>query len=357
MKTRAIVITCAHGCEGRRGAPRCLDLLVDRPFIEHVAEQLAIGGIQDVEVLVTGAALELETVLLGGERWGLSIRYRVPRSEDSTYELLTALHPPPGDNVLLVHADALVPASVWSASARARRPVELYTDGGGEWTGWCRLSARALAQIGRVVTRGELFAALSSAAGDQAPVACDAISIRDSRRLLEANARVLGGRAPFIAVHGRRGPDGVWRERGVFVHARASIEPPVYLAEHVQVGSDARIGPNLVVGARSIVDAGAHARESLITGDTYVAPDARCERVVGLAGRGYWQASGEPVAAALASALVDLRSQSILAALLLAAWRGVARVVTALLAPFWGRTAVVIPRAVAADEPEDMLTV
>lgn len=303
---RAVMIVGA----AERGRTSALDLLVDRPFVEHVVEQLAAGGVESIDVLAGPRSDAVREVLADGERWGVSLTYHVAEEPYGAVQALPGMDAEP--EVLLVHADALVPASSWSRPLPdGALEVYLTTDGAPEWTGWCRCAGALLAATPSEPGRRELLAALASRASARSDLPCDALSVGDESRLLEANARALAGGAPFVSIHAQRGADGVWTQNGVRVHPTAALAPPLFLGACVEVGPRARLGPGAVIGAESIVDREATVRDSLIAQHTYVGPGARCEQVVGLNGGVHVDPDGRALPAELAAALVDLRRVSV----------------------------------------------
>lgn len=270
-------------------------------------EQLAAGGIESLDVLAGARTTELREVLEDGERWGVSLVYHVAEDPYAALHALPGLDAEP--DVLLVHADTLVAAADWSAAPLPPGALEVYVAGAGSpaWTGWCRCPGSLVAAAGPALGRNTLLAALARRATSRIDVHCDALSARDPAELLAANRRAVAGRAPFVSIHGRRGPDGVWTQHGVRVHPTAVLEAPLFLGECVEVGPGAHLGPAAVIGAGSIVDGGAVVRNSLIARQTYVAGGAY-ERVVGLNGGVHLDRDGRALAG-----LVDLRSASVAA--------------------------------------------
>ena len=73
---------------------------------------------------------------------------------------------------------------------------------------------------------------------------------------------------PYI--YARQGPAGVWRDKGTYVHPRATIHPPVYIGTGSQLLADSEIGPNVVVGPYAVVSTGTSIKNSTVLGRTIV---------------------------------------------------------------------------------------
>src|SRR5581483_6008187 len=143
MPTRAIVVA--------GDAPACLDRLVDRPWFDHLIEQLLVGGIAGVD-LIAPVTARVASHAGDGRRWGLTLRRHDPE-QDPAVALAHLLGDP---DVLLVDAAAIVDPAAWAGTATRKeavlyhRPrvhgvtIEL------EWTGWCRGQGRTVASALRV---------------------------------------------------------------------------------------------------------------------------------------------------------------------------------------------------------------
>ena len=308
--------------------PGCLELLVDRPCLQHVVEQLALGGVREIDVIAGAGADAIEQQLGGGERWGVKVTHH--RTDGALPAEGALSHLLEETDVLLADARVLVAADSWRGGATDGTALELLqfsreTQAGNEleWTGWARGRGDVIANAVQSRPGGGLLESLIELSGGSvASVQCPALAVRDAFELLEANRSVLSGRAPFVSLHGRAEPPGLWRERGVRIHPSARIIEPVYLGEHTRIGRDAVVGPNAVLGAGCVVDDSAVARNCVITSATYIQPGAHCEGIVGLHSGVYCTAPGDPAHPQIARALVDLRSISLFEGILtiLTAW-------------------------------------
>ena len=85
-----------------------------------------------------------------------------------------------------------------------------------------------------------------------------------------AQSAVLQGQLKSVVLPYRQADDKVWIGRGVSIHPKAQLIPPVLIGDHCQVRSDAVIGPESVLGDNVIVDEGATVSGSTILEGTYV---------------------------------------------------------------------------------------
>ena len=318
MLTKAILLVNQSVTQPKDGQahPGCLDLLVDRPWLHHVIEQIAHGGIRHIDVVADAGADEIAREISGGERWGVSIRLHRVGTSGPGPDALSHLHEEP--DILLADARALVSAESWSGGREDGAALEAYhhprsTRGALhlEWTGWARGRGDVLAGAVATQSAEDLIATIQRLAGSVATTVCTALCVSNAQQLIDANQMVISGRAPYVSLRGRAHERGIWRERGVRVHPTARLIEPVYLGEHAMIGRGAVVGPNAVVGAGALVDQDAVARDCVISTATYIPMGARLHRVVGLRQGGYRHASGEAVQGPLAAALLDLRQFSI----------------------------------------------
>lgn len=314
MLTRAIVWAGRGVRSGAGDAPPCLRLLVDRSWLQHVVEQLVLGGIREIDVLFDGDHPAAEREIEGEERWGATVRCHRP-SRPSFGEALEAICAEP--EVLLADAAVLVAADVWAGPRPAPPLLEAYhaprADGGNvtlAWTGWCRGAGHKLGRGVAFESDGARFDDMFSRARATSNRLCVALSAQQPRQILEANRFVLSGGAPWVFLRGLEAPPRVWMERGVRIHATARLVPPVYLGELVRVGPGAVVGPHAVLGAGCIVGESARVRDCVLPPATYVAGGPTCERLVGLGAGEFRSESSEVVSGELARTLVALDTVS-----------------------------------------------
>ena len=308
MCSRAIVVVA------EKGASSCLDRLVDRPWFDHLIEQLIVGGIANVDVLAPVTARVVGHAG-DGSRWGVALR-----CHDADGDPPAALAHLLGDpDVLLVDAAAIVDPAAWTRPPERRDAVVLYyrpRKRGStielEWTGWCRGQGRAIAASLRAARNVGFLPALRWRA-PTVKVVSAALVARDPAGLLAANAQVLARKAEFVSLRGQLDPAEVWVERGVRVHETARLYGPVYLGEHVEVGPGVVLGPNAVVGEGTVLEAGTNASDCVLPPATYVKQGTTCERVVGLESGAFGRISDSGSFVALQEGFVDLRRASLAA--------------------------------------------
>lgn len=136
--------------------PACLLPLVDRPFIQHIVEQLAVRGVKQFDWVLGHFPEKIEEHLGDGSRWGCQFTYHLVRDTTRPYRLLKIMSfADQGEEpILLGHADRLpLSLALDRSSSTAPGPVfyglQAAKDGNGtsQWTGWVMLTAEHIASL------------------------------------------------------------------------------------------------------------------------------------------------------------------------------------------------------------------
>jgi hypothetical protein len=88
--------------------------------------------------------------------------------------------------------------------------------------------------------------------------------------MMKAHDWALTKHVPGMLLSAREMDPGIWISRNVRLHPLARLVPPVYIGEDCRVESGVNLGPGVVVGSRSIIDAGTVAENAVIFPGTYV---------------------------------------------------------------------------------------
>ncbi|MEY4760558.1 MAG: hypothetical protein RLZZ200_414 [Pseudomonadota bacterium] len=90
-------------------------------------------------------------------------------------------------------------------------------------------------------------------------------SVATDREYLEAGLRLLRERTTSL-------PGAIDVARSATVHPDAVLEGPVYIGAHCRVMAGAHIGPEVILGQGSVVEAKTHLRECTVLPDTHIGP-------------------------------------------------------------------------------------
>ena len=276
------VIVCAAApaplAELTQGAPTALLPLVDRPFLQHMMEQLAERGIRQVDLILSERADLVERVVGDGRRWGLNVSVHLARDPYRPYRMIPPLDP--GNSVLLGHADRLPAGASLADMGGAGGAPHLVVNPEGEWTGWARVTAEHLARLPGDLDEAGLGAHLASLPGATRHTCHGLLDATSAARLLNGQRQVLEGAIRDTRPHARRIAPGVWAARGASIDPKAVLMGPVFIGELAEVGPGVRIGPNTVIGAGSVVGAGSTLSNCLLSPNSYVGDTLELENVL-----------------------------------------------------------------------------
>jgi NDP-sugar pyrophosphorylase family protein len=262
---------------GRLPAP--MMPLVDRPFVQHVVEHIVTQGLQEVHFFLNHLPQCIETHFGGGERWGCRFHYHLVRDESMLGRMLRSVAFSEGP-VLLVDADRM-PLMNQGDGCLFEGSDAMSVNCGGEWTGWARMSAALLGQCPDTDEPGALAAWVNRSVQPQNRIAVEhCMDLRTFAGVMDAHARVLTKTVPGIMLSAREADPGVWISRNVRLHPAARLIPPVYIGEDCRVESGVSLGPGVVVGARSIIDARTAADNTVVFPGTYVGEALELQDVI-----------------------------------------------------------------------------
>jgi hypothetical protein len=262
------ILVVPTGCDSGGQPGDCLPLfpLLDRPFLQHVADHLAGRGVTAVQFVLDRHANVVEEFLGDGARWGGSYSYHLTRDPARPGRALRNLAAANGP-VLIGHADRL-PHLPTELPAGGR---DLLLDADGEWTGWAVTTAARLRGLSDRATWPDVEHHLAGhgAARLGVPAVLKLGSLEDVPAAQEA---LLEKTFPVGTCTAREVTPGVWLSRGATVSPSAELTPPVFLGENSAVAAGASVGPNVVVGADCLLDSGCTVTYTTVLRTSYVGP-------------------------------------------------------------------------------------
>lgn len=263
------------------GTPAALLPLGAWTLAEKVIESCAEAGFQDIDVVTSHAPEQLRHVLENGWRWGVRLNWHTVQDAAAPYRILRSLDLRGTGRLIIGHADRWIATTVLRELARADQPALCAVDA--SWTGWismadvlvnaippnCNYEACervALAMHGRVT-----FADSSQYA-----------SARTPRELLASQLGRLS-KAPPTWRH------EVWGAASPLAHVdpQAEIIGPALIGPGVVIERGARIGPNALICADSVVARGSAVRDTIVLPGTWVGRDLQLDHGIAQGDRWY----------------------------------------------------------------------
>lgn len=208
-----IVATGRHLEAGGIVLPAMAEFLpvAGRPVIQRCIELLADRGVKDITFLLREEPERFRAFLGTGERWGVKISILLCGSSVDAFRRASELAAGLGDAIAL---DALrYPVLPGSASPFEGMPVP------------------------------------------------DALTME---KYLDFALMLLRGRLPGMVPPGRLRSEGIRVSHHVSIHPTARLNPPVFLADGVEVGADSIVGPDVVLERGVIIGKGSEVVSSVL---------------------------------------------------------------------------------------------
>ncbi len=249
----------------------------DRPFIQHVIEQLVERGVREISLLY-GQPHEAAARYLGdGTRWGIRVEAIPVLGQGAAADLERACASCPSGLVLLGNAGRL--AHLPTAPGQAGPWSTLYfdeEDGVGGWSGWALLEAQVLPGFGAATASGSGWREAARASGVSARkvfLEFPTLSCASPKEILAANRRALTGEFPGLFCNGREREAGIRVARGARIPASATLRSPCYIGEDAWIGDKCTIGPYAVIAAGAVIEQRSRVAGSVIGPKTFLGPE------------------------------------------------------------------------------------
>ena len=247
----------------RRTDANLMAQVVDRPYIQHVVEQLITAGVTRIEFCLPAEYAPVAEHLGDGTRWGIQIIHHT-----GTASIASDSH----ETVLLGEATCLPQLP---APADGSWPTLFFHDEDriSRWTGWATMPAAYLHEF---LQDGDDWRSACRALGLQAQkIFLDAPSLSTTtpKKVIEANRMALEGTFPGLHFEGEERSPGVWVARAVKLPAGVHIEAPCYIGEESWIGDGSHLGPHAVIGRHCVVEPGTVVCRSVVGEGTYLGKD------------------------------------------------------------------------------------
>lgn len=250
--------------------------LVDRPFVQHVIEAVALRGIRRLTFVVTDDVQPLRTELGTGQRWGVNFDFQTVRSSHDFHQRLARfLRPSDAARFLFVDATYLQPQG-WAEAFEQRSKSKVFTfkdtDKTTRWAGSALIHSKDIDNLATRALECSLEQRLVEFGRQRGALVEVAPPLRghNFEALLAAQDRALSGETHDALDFGTQAEDGIWIRRGVCLHPSTQFVPPVYIGEHVEIAEAVRLGPNTVISNGSVIDAKSEIVDTFVGGGSFV---------------------------------------------------------------------------------------
>jgi len=263
---------------GRKEQAPSLLPLMDRPFIQHVLEQLVLQGFKSFDIVLCNYPESYKSLLGDGSRWGASCRYHLVKDSEKPYRPFQFLNLPENSPILLVHTNRLVISNVAQHFSQEDDSVPILyeylsdTENSFFWTGWGWIPASCRQNIPIDVDETGLYQFLTAHANGECrriPVS-KPLNVLSYAALLEGHRAVLSKEVGSLLMTGKEIEPGIWLSRNVRLHPHSILIPPVYIGKNCSLSKGVRIGPYVTVGSDCVIDEKTTLKNSIVFKGSYI---------------------------------------------------------------------------------------
>lgn len=241
--------------------PALLPLAQKTP-LHFCLDDLAEAGVRHAIVVVSHAADQVQSLLAGGEPWGMQVECVLSRGEEEPAVLLQRFASLLAPRFIAIRADVL------------RTPIvkELQAACANGETAVASLDGRSMG-VAFTDGRDDEMAALIWPAPKWSGVnmaghRCSYLeSLQD---VLEANLDLAGGRYAGLLPAGLKLQEGVMLGRLSHLDPASVSDPPISLGDHSSVHQSVKLYGPVVIGENCFIDRDTQIRDSLILPNTYI---------------------------------------------------------------------------------------
>ena len=319
--------------------PPALLPLLDKPVLQHQIELGYAAGLREVVVLASDGLDKIGAECGNGERFGVELDLRIGTADGDETDSLRR-HRSLLSERLLVLTGLRIPTLDIAAAERQHaasgRPISLLRDRGGAPMA---VILDPSAEHHFAEGRGSLLSFIDALA-HRCPEAINDARGEDDQLvgeglagLLKLNRRLLRDASILTNVSCEEETPGVYLGRNVMIHPAAKIRPPVLVGDQCRIMAGAVIGPDAVIGERTVVARKAHLADTLVSPGSYVGELLRVEHGYCVQHKLFHGAAGSKVIVTDRFLLGQTTGQPLGELMECAAHRGVAAGLLALLAP------------------------
>ncbi|MBX7219091.1 MAG: NDP-sugar synthase [Blastocatellia bacterium] len=262
--------------------------LLDRPFLQHVLENLVDQGVTGFDFTLSRKPEFFESLFGTGTRWGSSFRYHLARDPEFPYRAARAIEvyfkQNPDEPVLVGHGDRLPLLRLAELRAGAGEIVMWYeaaTDEAPKWTGWALVPARLLAEFPVQTDETGLEEFLrNQPAAPQLQTVAACLDFRTYEGILKSHWDAVAKVIPNLLVSGREVEPGIWLSRNVSLHPTAQLKAPVYIGENCRIEAGVQLGPQAMIGQNSVLDTHCSVTGSAVLPGSFVGEGLELNEVI-----------------------------------------------------------------------------
>ena len=266
------------GTIGRR-EPICLTPLAGKPMLDRLLGRLADLEIARITLYVGEHADRIGKYVGNGQRWGLNISVvDMPSPAKAIERILGSERDYP---ILIADTGTLPSIHPYHLSGETNPAHLVLHDGSGKSLPWIIIRRPiSLPSDQSIDSIKDLRKIVASRDEIEAIGANPAFSINTPGEFLKAQKLLLTGHISGQPVPGNQLADGIRVGGNVSLHPTATLIPPVMINADCLIARGARLGPNVVVGSKTIVGEKTSLENCCILPNTYIGRDLSIENAI-----------------------------------------------------------------------------
>ena len=252
--------------------------VLDRPYIQHVVEQLVRRGVDRIDLLLRASDKSAAALLGDGTRWGISIEGRLLAESPSRWDFAACCDC--DEKGLAVFGDlGRLPAlpELGDADPHTLKPAIYFHDENrsSRWTGWGLLPERDIPEFAATAVKHDNWRVALLECGvsvEKVFTEQPSLCVTTPRQVIESNRAALESEFSGLYFDGSERNSGVWIGRGAKVPATAILHAPCLIGEDAWIGEDCHVGPHAVIGRKCVVERDTRVCRSVVAEGTYLGP-------------------------------------------------------------------------------------
>ncbi|MDA3800197.1 MAG: NDP-sugar synthase [Kiritimatiellae bacterium] len=258
--------------------------LLDRPFLQHVVENLIAKGVTSIDFVINEHAHAVEELFATGQRWGSEFKYHLCKEPEKPFELVKNIFKVNEGGCLLVYGNRLAFSSIASADifSDANFLVSVWQDGEKEvFGGFAMIPSEFCSDLDVNMSLSDFENLLLEKASSSQKIFVDEPMVLDTyTSYLKCASMAMTSENGKLIVSGKVKDESIWISRNVILHPTTKLIPPVYLGKDCRVSGKCVLGPNVVISDGTIIDEKTSIKNSIVLEKSYVGEGLELENVI-----------------------------------------------------------------------------
>jgi NDP-sugar pyrophosphorylase family protein len=271
MHMRAVIVADQDGsglAPLTDARPAALLPIAGKSMLARCIEWFVDSGVRDIWVAASVGVDAIYEEVGDGSRWGARIRYLYTRADGSLLDIERKLENEAVSRTLIVACDRLFQ---FKAAAALQAAAEVRAFRGEFGCGW--------QESGMAFLDSSLPRTVEEPARVEIPDG-DVMIVNDLRTFWRANMQAVSGRFPVPMRGGRELVKGAAAGYGAYCGPDAIRGEGVFIDEEAHVESGAEVGPETVVGKRSMIRQGTVISRTVVLDDTFIGENLDLDRKI-----------------------------------------------------------------------------